>query len=381
MWDDACSCATGGGSRNGGVLVPLGSAVPWGDSPKLPGGPWATPPGGDYPFETLFVWCLFVVRCFLGLCVVTGVGFMVFGVEMLFGLVPFKTRFLLAWCLCRRRRSCFFLSLSLSHTLGKPKPRLGFGFRFVFSSSWTRTTSSIRTLCSTYTSRPRSRTCCFFFSSALAWVVLWSWSRCLVLVGLVVVVFACACRRYPCIPRLGQKDKTPFAPFRFTIMMVFWGCGGGPISRVSPLRHRFGLPPPTLFLQNAVKDSPGKGWDGNNIVTQFLASFLLPQGGNVVRFFSFCFFGVWSGVFCRFSSFLLSKGRFSEKFSGANFCFWVVVLVLCFFWWVFVIVFALFFGGSLPKLFGKTLSMSGLVFSVVVLSFLGFFVDVVCFFF
>ena len=31
-----------------------------------------------------------------------------------------------------------------------------------------------------------------------------------------------------------------------------------------------------------------------------------------------------------FLSFLLSKGRFLEKFSGANFCFWVVVLVLCF---------------------------------------------------
>ena len=31
-----------------------------------------------------------------------------------------------------------------------------------------------------------------------------------------------------------------------------------------------------------------------------------------------------------FLSFLFSKGRFLEKFSGANFCFGVVVLVLCF---------------------------------------------------
>ena len=36
----------------------------------------------------------------------------------------------------------------------------------------------------------------------------------------------------------------------------------------------------------------------------------------------------------------------------------------CVFWWVFAIVFALFFGFSLPKLFGKILLMSGLVFLV-----------------
>ena len=34
--------------------------------------------------------------------------------------------------------------------------------------------------------------------------------------------------------------------------------------------------------------------------------------------------------FAVFWSFLFSKGRFLEKFSGANFCFWVVVMVLCF---------------------------------------------------
>ena len=46
--------ATGGGSRSGGVLVPLGTAVPRGDSPKVQGGPWAPPPCCDKSSETLF---------------------------------------------------------------------------------------------------------------------------------------------------------------------------------------------------------------------------------------------------------------------------------------------------------------------------------------
>ena len=47
-------CATRGGSRSGGVLVPLGTAVPWGDSPRVQGGPWAPPPCCDKSSETLF---------------------------------------------------------------------------------------------------------------------------------------------------------------------------------------------------------------------------------------------------------------------------------------------------------------------------------------
>ena len=39
-----------------------------------------------------------------------------------------------------------------------------------------------------------------------------------------------------------------------------------------------------------------------------------------------------------------------------------VVVGLVFFWWVFAYVFALCFGGSLPKVFGKILLMSGLLF-------------------
>ena len=54
-----------------------------------------------------------------------------------------------------------------------------------------------------------------------------------------------------------------------------------------------------------------------------------------------------------------------KNFSGANFCFWASVLVVCF-WCFFAFVFALFFDFSFPKMSRKILLMSGL-------SFLGFF--------
>ena len=92
--------------------------------------------------------------------------------------------------------------------------------------------------------------------------------------------------------------------------------------------------------------------------------------------FYFCVFCVWSGVFCRFLSFFSSKGRFLEKISGANFCFWVVVLVLCFLVG-FCLCFCFIFGGSLPKVFGKnSLDVRSAVFWALSLL-LFFFVDVV----
>ena len=87
-------------------------------------------------------------------------------------------------------------------------------------------------------------------------------------------------------------------------------------------------------------------------------------------FFTLCFC-VRSGVFCRFLPFFSSKGRFLEKFSGANLCFWMLVSVLCFLVG-FCLCFCFIFGGSLPEVFEKILLLSGLVFSGVVLSSLGF---------
>ena len=99
--------------------------------------------------------------------------------------------------------------------------------------------------------------------------------------------------------------------------------------------------------------------------------FPLFEGGNAVRFFHFVFSvsgPVSFAVFCR-SSFL--RVAFWKNFRERTFVFgWLCWS--CVFWWVFAIVFALFFGVSLPKLFGKILLMSGLVFSGFVLSSLGF---------
>ena len=61
-----------------------------------------------------------------------------------------------------------------------------------------------------------------------------------------------------------------------------------------------------------------------------------------------------------------------KNFRERTFVFgWVVWS--CVFWWVFAYVFALFLGGSLPKVFRKILLMSGLLFFGVVLFSFGFF--------
>ena len=92
--------------------------------------------------------------------------------------------------------------------------------------------------------------------------------------------------------------------------------------------------PPHPLPAEAVKDSPGRGWgkngQGNRTVTHCWARICVPPRGKCCSFFFFLFFFCLVRCLLPFLSFLLSKGRFLEKFSGANFCFWVVVLVLCF---------------------------------------------------
>ena len=67
----------------------------------------------------------------------------------------------------------------------------------------------------------------------------------------------------------------------------------------------------------------------------------VPPRGKCCSFLSFCVFEVWFGVFCRFLSFLLSKGRFLKNFRERTFVFgWLCWS--CVFWWVFAYVFASF---------------------------------------
>ena len=71
--------------------------------------------------------------------------------------------------------------------------------------------------------------------------------------------------------------------------------------------------------------------------------------GEMLRVFFILCFCVWFGVFCRFFAVLLFLGSLFEKIFGSELLFLGVVVGLVFFWWVFAYVFALCFGGSLPK--------------------------------
>ena len=130
----------------GGVLVPLGTAVPWGDSPKVQGGPWAPPPCGDKSSETLLVLCLVFVRFLWDGCWVFCVVFWSLGLEFCLvwcplGPDPCQPRCLfvpslslVVWYV-RRRRFSLFLSLSGA---GETQTPFGVWDSPCVSSSWTR---------------------------------------------------------------------------------------------------------------------------------------------------------------------------------------------------------------------------------------------------
>ena len=59
-------CATGGGSRGGGVFRPLGTTVPWGDSPRGQGRPWPLHPEVTSP-PRLCWFCVWFLLGFSGM--------------------------------------------------------------------------------------------------------------------------------------------------------------------------------------------------------------------------------------------------------------------------------------------------------------------------
>ena len=130
-----------------------------------------------------------MVRCFRDICLVCCVVFLVSEVEMLFGLVPFKTcpffgllfvvlSFFLRLLGCSSTPFLFFLflflflSLSLSLRCWGTTNPCGVCVSPSVSSSWMRTPTSTRTSSSSPSPRLRPAPVFFFFSPSL---VFWWW--------------------------------------------------------------------------------------------------------------------------------------------------------------------------------------------------------------
>ena len=104
------------------------------------------------------------------------------------------------------------------------------------------------------------------------------------------------------------------------------GCPGVP--RLNPLHAPLRLPGRIPELQG-LGGRRGRGAFGRQLYCHTCAARSPLVGGNAVRFFFLCFLCL---VRCLlpFFAVLLFLGSLSEKFSGANFCFWLSVLFLCF---------------------------------------------------
>ena len=127
MFDPCLVLRFGGGSRGRGSFGSLGATVPWNDSPRARGGPWAPPPRLDVSIHCS---SLSPCECFVGdvLCLVEWP----FKFCPLYGfsvISPFF--FCQLHCFCNVAVLLFSSCLSFSQALGKPKPPLGFGVPLV----------------------------------------------------------------------------------------------------------------------------------------------------------------------------------------------------------------------------------------------------------
>ena len=81
VWHAASSCATGGGSRGGGVFGPLGTTVPWGVSSESAGRPMGPATLRCEVLRDLLGLCLSLCQVFLGWMLVILFGVLSLGSE------------------------------------------------------------------------------------------------------------------------------------------------------------------------------------------------------------------------------------------------------------------------------------------------------------
>ena len=314
-WNMSCYCATGGGSRGGGSPRTPRYHGPLGRLPKGAGRPMG-PATLRWRFLRDFGMCIWVfVGYFRDFCwFFFSVRCFVSGEGILFGLVPFKT-----WPMSE---ILFVVSLSLSLSFclsglfggnvslflflrrwGNPNPFWGLGFLLCLSN-----------LATHYEFDPYVFTFSFIFVGARVGVfsgILFSppgLSVCLSFLSCFVFLHAFDwCMLHIFLLGVGRLDISH--PCRIVIAIMFWGLRTS--DPHASWRAKLVSPPPTPFLSNAVKDSPGRGWGkiayGNRTVTHCLFTIVgSPKGENLMLsvFFILCFFASGSvsfAVFCRSS--------------------------------------------------------------------------------
>ena len=211
-------------------------------------------------------------------------AFLVSGVGIMFGFVPFRTcplfalmfvsplSFLLFTSVCRRRFSLFLFSLSLSQVLGKPKPISGLGFPLCLFILATISLFNPHALLHTYIKVTAPRLF-FFFSSRRRRLLVW-W---LALWRLVAFLFGffffsvcgggllLACKMYNAQFFLGGRE-TIISPLPVIIMVIIFGSRashGVPMGIAYQIRGR----PPHPLPAERRKERPRKGV-GDNIARQ-----------------------------------------------------------------------------------------------------------------